>query len=249
MRNRFAILLVVFLFGGTVPAAAQGTEEAPLPSAEQIVQKCLQALGGREVVAGLRSSVSSGIFEGQGAHLPAELAFEAPGKWYFLIRGSNGPVFMQVSNGSAGWILTPDGVQEMPAEQRLVTDRLVDPQGPLKLADHYTSLEVKGKEKVSGHDAYVVEATPKQGKPDLYYFDSESGLILRIDFIADTERGSFPIQMHYEDYRDVGNTKIAHTLRQTGLGEWIITVNQARINEDVDDAKFEKPETPSGSLP
>jgi zinc protease len=242
MKNAVAALLMVLL--AVAPAAAQGTETAPVPSADEIVQKCVQALGGRDVVARLHSSITSGIFEGQGALLPAELAFEAPGKWYFLLKGARGPVFMQVSNGSAGWILTPEGVQEMPVEQRLVTDRLVDPQAPLKFADYYVTLQVKGIEKTSGHDAYVVEAMTKQGKPDHYYFDTESGLILRIDFIADTERGAFPIQMHYEDYREIAGTKIPYKLRQTGLGDWAITIREARINEDVDDASFEKPAAP-----
>jgi zinc protease len=244
MKSAFAALLVLLLLTATGPAAAQETPATSLPSAEQVVQKCLQALGGREVVAALHSSVTSGIFEGQGALLPAELAFEAPAKWYFLLKGANGPAFMQVSNGSAGWIVTPEGVQDMPVEQRLMTNRLVDLQGPMKFGEYYVKLQVKGIEKTSGHDAYVVEATPKEGRPDHYYFDTESGLILRIDFVAETERGAFPIQMHYEDYREVAGTKIPYKLRQTGLGEWIITIREAKINEDVDDASFEKPPPP-----
>jgi hypothetical protein len=230
---------LIFLTAGT-----PGEDPQSLPKPEEVISRCLQALGGAEVLEGLHSSVSTGTFEGQGDNLPVEMGFEVPNKWYFILDSSNGPVFQRVSNGETGWTIDSGGFQDMPREQMLATARLMDIQAPLHFQDNYSAFEVKRCDKVRGRDAFVVEATNREGWPETLYFDAESGLVVRIDYTINTEEGPHSTEIHYEDYRPVGGTRIPFTIRQIGLEDWVITIRRARLNQNIIGSRFERPVVP-----
>jgi outer membrane lipoprotein-sorting protein len=240
------ILTIGLLTGclGILPLGGEPEGPQLLPKPEEVISRCVEALGGEEVLESLHSSVSTGTFEGEGDVLPVEMGFEAPNKWYFILNSSSGPVFQQVSNGETAWTLGPGSLHEMPREQMLVTARLMDVQAALHFRDNYTSFEVIRRDTVCGRDAYVVEAVSTEGWPETLYFDAKSGLVLRIDYTLNSDEGPLSTEMHYEDYRAVGATKLPFTIRQVGPQDWVITILRARLNQNISDSKFDRPPAP-----
>jgi outer membrane lipoprotein-sorting protein len=230
---------------GILPLAGQAENDArPLPEPDEVIFRCIQALGGEEVLESIHSSISTGTFEGQGDVLPVEMGFEVPNKWYFTLNSSNGPVFQQASDGETAWTVNPGGLQEMPREQMLLTARLMDVQAALHFQDNYSRLEVVRRDIVDGRDAFVVEATSNEGWPETIYFDAKTGLVIRIDYTLNTEEGPVLTEVHYEDYRLVGATRIPFTIRQVGPEDWVISLKRARLNQTISDSKFERPLSP-----
>ena len=84
------------------------------------------------------------------------------------------------------------------------------------------------------------------GKPlARFYFDSNTGLLVRMVRYSETPVGRMPVQIDYADYRDVNGLKVPYrwTLARTS-GRFTIQVSEMQQNVPIDDAKFLKPEAP-----
>ena len=136
--------------------------------------------------------------------------------------------------------------------------------GLVRLDDAYTSLRLGGRERVTwgtrngtayagqqvvdddlrGHDAYVVSGVNKEGKNETLYFDTETGLLLRVDFEAEDEEGeAVKVACAFGDYREVGGLKLPHRIHFRRDEESVtLTLEEYLLNEPVPDSTFEMPE-------
>jgi photosynthetic reaction center cytochrome c subunit len=78
--------------------------------------------------------------------------------------------------------------------------------------------------------------------PVRFYFDKNSGLLVREVRYAETALGRMPTQIDYADYRDSGGVKIPFrwTLSRPN-GRFTIQVADVQNNVPIDDARFAKP--------
>ena len=109
----------------------------------------------------------------------------------------------------------------------------------------YQKYRVDAGEKIDSHDTYLVVGQ-NEGRPPLrLYFDTESGLLVRLVRSADTPLGRNPTQIDYADYRDSNGVKVPFrwTLARPG-NRFTIQVEQVQQNVPVDDAKFVVPPQP-----
>jgi hypothetical protein len=103
-------------------------------------------------------------------------------------------------------------------------------------------MTVKGVEKVGGQDAYVIEAVSTEGIMQKIFFDTQSGLIVRVDMEAETAQGKMSVTSLYSDYRDVDGIKLPFTVEQKSSAiEFIIKLDSVKHNVEVADTKFNKP--------
>jgi PDZ domain len=112
---------------------------------------------------------------------------------------------------------------------------------PLKFRETYPNVALKGGVKLGERETYLLEA-PAAGNPKRWYFDSQSGLLLR----AETTNSSGKVleSMDYGDYRMVDGVQEpfnARLIDRDGT-DFIIKLNEVRHNVLVDDASFDKPE-------
>jgi zinc protease len=253
-RTLTALFLCLMLaFGAAVsaqdkPAAAQTPAAKPsgeLPTAEQIVNKFVQAIGGKAAVEKLTSREEKGTFElpAMGLSAPIVIYSKAPNKTVFTIDIESIGTVRRGYNGTTGWSEDPQtGLREMSggelAQMKIGSDFYRD----IKLMQVFPKMTVKGVEKVNGSDAYVVDATSAEGLSETFYFDTQTGLLVRSDVEADTPQGKMKITSLPSDYREVDGMKIPFTLRQnTPQGEFVIKLDSVKHNTAIDDAKFNKP--------
>jgi zinc protease len=244
MKKNLIILAPVLLALALV-VLAQG-DGAQLPSAEEVIGNYVKAAGGKAAFENLESMEATGTFETQGNKMPLEIAFKVPAKWFFSMKIPGLVPFVQVSNGTEGWIVQPASgdVTPMPLDQMQVTAALIDIRGPIRFADYFSHLEVTEKSNSEGRPAWLVTGAYKSGIPVKLYFDVESGLLVETDMTVTSPQGTFNLQNYFEDYRAVNGVKTPFTLRQTGASDWVITFTEFKFNAPVEDAKFEKPAGP-----
>ncbi len=74
------------------------------------------------------------------------------------------------------------------------------------------------------------------------YFDSESGLLVRLVRYANSPVGRIPTQYDYSDYRDVAGVKMPFRWTLTWLdGRENVELSEVQPNAAIDAAKFAKP--------
>ena len=91
----------------------------------------------------------------------------------------------------------------------------------------------------------VVQGSRPGGALATFYFDSQSGLLVRLVRYANSRVGRLPTQIDYADYRDVSGIKIPFRLTVTWLdGLEKIELADVQVNVPIDAAKFAKPAAP-----
>jgi hypothetical protein len=76
---------------------------------------------------------------------------------------------------------------------------------PLNIKQRYERLRVRGIERIGDREAYLVTGAPQGGRPEQFYFDTQSGLMVRYQKNSPTAIGNAPFATDYSDYRDAGN--------------------------------------------
>jgi zinc protease len=245
LKNVLLCLAVILVLksqaGWAGPAAADS-----MPTVDQVLDKYVQALGGKATIEKMTTVVITGKVDvpSTGETGSMETYRKAPNKEMQMINvPSNGPS-QRGFDGTAGWNWDPDsGPSDMnPADlaaMKLESDFYRD----IRLKELYPKISLKNKEKVGDREAYVVEAPHEDGSSEKMYFDTESGLLIQSEVPIDVpDEGKTVVNSKYEDYREVEGLKVPFTIRQSSADfDYVIKVSEVKYNVPVDDAKFKKP--------
>ena len=215
-----------------------------LPSAGQILDTYVKALGGREAWKKLTSRVSIGAIEIPALNLSGtiEMHEKAPDQVVANI-SINGAKFSQGFDGAVGWSDDPqNGLREQSGTELSETKRDADFYHPLDLRQLYSKFTVTGIEKVDNRDTYVMEATAPEGESDKMYFDVQTGLLLRIIGHHHAPEGVTEFTEDLSDYREVDGIKLPFTVHQAG-GDSAFTIKFTEVHHNVpiENSVFSKP--------
>ena len=223
----------------------EGTKENPIPSADALLDKYVQALGGASAVDKVSSRVMKGTIDFGGRSLPIEIYAKDPEKRISFTHMSEGNS-VTAFNGKEGWLGTPGRpVREMQGSDLDAAAIDADLHLATHLKEMFTQAKVRGSEKIGDRDTYVVIGDRAGKTPIELYFAADSGLLVRLVRYGDTALGWMPTQIEYDDYRDTNGVKVPYrwTLARPS-GRFTIQISEIQQNVQVDDAKFVKPATP-----
>jgi photosynthetic reaction center cytochrome c subunit len=224
------------------PAVISATAN-PIPSIEEILEKYSQALGGQAAIIKIKTRADKGTLEVPARHMHStvEIYRQAPDKIVSIVHTPGGDS-SQGYNGSLGWQARGDQAEEVRGDDlvRLKDSAALNPG--LNLQKDYARVEVSSITRINGHDSYCVKAARATGAPEQYYFDTQSGLLLRVSTQIDSPVGAIPQDTNYEDYRDVSGVKTPFVTRVAlPDGESIYKWEQIQANIPLDDSRFDKP--------
>ncbi len=215
------------------------------PSADKLLEKYLQAVGGAAAVEKITTRVMTGTITFGDRNVPIDIYSKDPDKRISFTHTPDGDS-VTAFDGHEGWLGFPGRpAREMHGSDIDAAAMDADLHFAANLKGMLSETEVRGTEKIGDHDAYQVIGR-REGKPPLrLYFDEQSGLLVRLVRYGETPLGRLPTQIDYADYRDVGGVKIPFrwTLARPS-GRFTIQVSEVKQNVPVDDAKFAKPPAP-----
>jgi photosynthetic reaction center cytochrome c subunit len=243
---------------------------AGMPSPESILDKYIQASGGAERLAGLKSFVGKGTsvgFGGFGGGGDVELVAEAPDKRATIILFKDAPGRgdqIRTYDGRTGWVRTPlnvlgefqlsggdlDGARldaqlSFPGQiKQILTNLKTGPPGTITDLPAPSSQSSLQKDVTLGqtHDVDVVQGAGPRGLLVTLYFDRKTNLLLRELRYGNSPIGRVPTQIDFADYRDVNGIKLPFRITYAWLdGRDSIVLNDIKTNAPVSDAKFGRP--------
>ena len=197
-----------------------------LPSVDSILEKYIEASGGKSAFEKLTSRVSTGTVEitALGINGTAEFDEEAPNKSSLLINAPGLGVIQRTFDGSRAWLQDPlQGFIRFTGLGLEMSKAAAAFNKQTKLKELYPSAVLIGKDKVAGKDTYVVQMGFEK-----WFFDAESGLLLR--------KGN----TYYDDYREVDGVKLPFRMRDdlfSGAG-MIYQLTEIKHNVKIDESKF-----------
>jgi len=217
--------------------------QTPLPTVDQLLERTIDAVGGRAALDKINTRVLEGFLElPGGGRAPLERCQKAPNLLWMQAQVGPNPGLVGY-DGKVAWERNAtQGSREMEGADRVRTQRDAEFHRELGLRELYRKMTVTGREIAADREAFVVEAASREGGLDKLYFDAQNGLLLRILQISQTPLGPLPFQIDFEDYREVDAVRVPFTVRWKRPGLWLsFRFEHIRHNVPVDEAKFAKP--------
>jgi photosynthetic reaction center cytochrome c subunit len=227
-------------------AAGQGQ-----PTATQVLDKYIQALGGAQKLAGLTSFIATGTslgYEGLGGGGSFQIFAKSPDQRTVQIVFKDHPErgdSIRVYSGRNGWVKSP---RSLLGQYELTGSELdglrLDAQlaFPGQIKQVLTNLRVGNPDDLNGREVVVLQGTSQKGILVTLYFDKQTGLLSRMVRYSKSPVGRIPTQSDYADYRDVGGIKFPFKYTYAWLdGKDSFQLTDVKTNVPVDAAKFNRP--------
>ncbi|RPJ00523.1 MAG: hypothetical protein EHM31_07940 [Candidatus Aminicenantes bacterium] len=247
-RTKAGILGVVLLAAlATLPGYGQKAAPAGSKEAMAVVDKLIEALGGRKLLESIKDTTKSGTAEivQYGVTAPITLYQKEPGKLRqeVTIVEANMTV-IQAFDGQKGWYtnLQTGTTEEMPdfmakelARGATQTQALLNPR---KTGVTYA---LKPKEAIEGRDYIVLEQTQADGHKTTLCLDPETYLPYKtVSQAVDQSGAEVDSEEYSTNYQKVGGVMIPYSIRQVQNGSDAIriTVTAVIFNTNLDDAFF-----------
>lgn len=222
------------------------------PSVDQVLDRYIQALGGAPSLAALNSFVARGTYEGfdtLGDTVRVDVYAKSPNQRATVVHlGSGAADNVRVFDGQSAWNTSTGTLMPIPVVPLTA--------GELEGAKLEAALSFPGQIKqllkdwrsgfpstaIDGRPVDVVQAMMADNTPAKFYFDRDTGLLVRLVRYTNTRLGFNPTQIDYADYRTVLGVKIPFKMTTTWTdGQSVIALSELQANVPIDAARFAKP--------
>ncbi len=233
--------------GDVEQAAAPVSQAAPaanLPSARSIVDKYIEATGGKDLQLKQQSRRAVGkiTMPAQGLEGDVVILAARPNLTKMTMTLPGIGEIQQGYDGKVAWSVNPltgPMLLQGKALQQTMADAEFD--SSFHTDQSYRSLETVEKTEFAGRSAYKVKATRTTGDDDLEFYDVETGLLLGAILTRESPMGPVTATHIASDYRAFGGTKIATKITQKVMGtEQVITITSVDF-DPIDKAQFTPP--------
>jgi hypothetical protein len=211
---------------------------------DEIVDKHVAAIGGMDKLSGVKTLYTERSLSVQGMAIPSKSTVMV-GKAMRTESSVMGNSMVQVVDGTTGWMIRPAMMggtgdpEDMPADQVKQQLGQLDPFGPLvNYKAKGNKVELVGKEKVDGKDAYHLKVTTKEGQTVEEFVDANTYLVSKIKMAMNGQTGEIMLS----DYKDKDGIKFPNTMEMNSpQGALTFTTEKITVNGPVDEAIFKKP--------
>lgn len=254
MRNRgegigwWAMGLVAVLCLLAAPSVSWAEDDdSKLPPAEKILDKTIEAQGGKAAFEKLNTRVASGTIEALGQGIKGSFTEYAAKpnnirvvvEWQSLGKEEHG------CDGELCWSNSEMmGPRVLTGKERAAFLRDATFNAGLKWRELYEKVETVGKGSVEGRSCYKVKLTPADGNPITLYFERKTGLPIRMETVQDTPMGPMPMVSMIENYKEVDGIKLPFKMTQEvgSMQKLVIEYKKIEHNVDVSSDRFDAPE-------
>lgn len=246
LRGPFCIAAVSFALlapSATVSLAAQ-ERSANLPTTSQVLERYVQATGGRDALLRHKSMTMHGRFQMPAQNLDVEtVAYSKGTKTVQKAFLPGGQVVASGYDGTVAWDMDPNGkVTLHHGNEALSIARDADMYYHLHVLDYFKKLDVVGVQEFSGHQCYALKGVNNWDQPNEQFYDKDSGLLIGYLFNTKWRGGPGDTTATFEDYKDFGGVVMpAKTTGRDATGVSIGLVTSVTY-DDVDDSVFVLPD-------
>ncbi len=233
----------LFLF-----AAALSFATVKAQTADEIVNKHIEAIGGKDKLKALKSIQMEGAVNVMGNEAPMTITL-LDGKGYKSEVDFNGQKIVQAYNDKGGWMINPmmgaNDPQPVPEEQyKMAKEQIYAGGAFLDYAAKGNKVELVGRENVNNVNAYKLKLTSADGAETVYYIDPTNYYISKVVKVLNMGGQSAELAINFSNYKktDFGNT-IPYTY-ETVLPQGFSmtsTIKKVDVNKEIDPKVFEMP--------
>lgn len=224
-----------------VPAMAAAQD---LPDAQDIIDRYVEAVGGREVVTAAMATRASGSLEIPGMGITGEMV---------VVRGPDGSMTTKVTipgmgemlsgyTGEVGWSMDAmTGARLLEGGELETMREQADPLYEARDASLFTSFETVGEKEYDGEACWEVHYVFKSNRESSECFSKDSGLVIASISTQESPMGSVEVVSRIGEYQRFGNMLVPTSVKQNMMGqEQIVKIGNVEFG-DIDLSLLEPP--------
>jgi len=229
---------------GAAARPAPGQEPDPLPTGREVVDRFIDAIGGRDAIAAISSYRTRGTFEltDQGLIGELEMIAARPARNVVKVNLPGVGEVLSGYDGKVAWTVNPasgpavlSGAAAAQAAEDAAFDAVLHPPS---LTQELTVVE---RVEFNDRSCYKVKVVFGSGRELFEYYDIETGLKIGTEGSHETPLGLVPSTTVLSDYRSFGGLRQATVIVQRPLGiEQVVRLVSFEYNAVADEA-FELP--------
>lgn len=174
-------------------------------TADEVVDKYIAALGGKEKLMSLKTVKMEGSMSVQGTDLTitATRSHMVGMRMDIEVMGMSNYQVANTTKGASFWpVQGMDAPVDMEPEQYKSVSNQLDLHGALcNYKEKGHTVELLGNEKVDGNDAHKLKVTFKNGVVSNYFIDAKTGRLLKTTGMAKVQGEEMEVSSTYSDYK------------------------------------------------
>ena len=219
---------------------------------DEIIAKNVQARGGMDKIKSVQTIRSTATMTmGPGMEAPGLMIQKRPdmARLEFTVQGLTA---IQAYDGKDAWQIMPftgkKDPETMSADDKKDLEENGDIDGPLvDYKSKGNKVELLGKEKLEGTDAYKLRVALKNGDVITMYLDADSFLEIKEELKRNVRGSEQEVEAVMGDYKEVNGLMFPFATENGIKGcqqKQKITISKIELNTPVDDAIFKMPPAP-----
>jgi hypothetical protein len=231
MKN--LIILGLFILALVFAQFAQGQ------TVDEVINKHIAALGGKENLSKIQNVVMEGSLNLQGTEISVTVT-QVHNKLIRQDITAMGMHGFDMMTPAEGWQYMP--FQGMQKPEPKTADEVKESQSDLDIAGPLVDyaakghkIELLGKEDVDGTECYKIKATLKSGKEATFFIDPASNMIIRTKEKRKMNGQEMEMQTDLSDYKEVEGVKMPYSITQQ-FGT--VVISSIKVNQTIPESAF-----------
>jgi hypothetical protein len=239
IRIRAALLTAVALATASVPAAAQ-----TLPPASQIVERYIEAVGGRDAFRQheFRRSELEMAMPAAGMTMNMEVLQARPNRTLTRMTLPGMGTMTSGYDGQVAWAMDPmSGARILSGEELEQSRQQSDFDSSFDFARLFPTMETVERATMGDRTCYNVRMVTEGGVEVHNCFDTETGLLIGAVAEQTSPMGTVTTEMLFEDYQQADGILMPMRTRMQMMGQEMVVTVKSVSHDPIDLSVFELP--------
>jgi hypothetical protein len=225
-----------------LPLAAAAQQ---LPPAKQLVDRYVEATGGRDAYMKHKSRTTEIEIEmpAMGMKMPMRMVQAAPNRMLTEAQMPGGAGTMRSGyDGSVGWQINPmAGPALMSGAELEQAVQQAEFYGTLNYDKLYQTMETVERTEIGGRPCYRVKLVTRTGRDTWQCFDTETGLMVATGGKQESQMGTLDVTTLLGDYKEFDGVRMPTRATAQMMGQQMVTTVKSVSHAPVDASAFALP--------
>lgn len=228
----------------TIAFAASIVHAADMPSGASLVDRYIEKSGGAAAFSKAKTTMMTGTVTVAGANISGTISIYQEGlKFYQLVEIAGIGKIEGGFDGDTAWENSAlQGPRILEGDEKIEAKRAATLAVMTNWRQIFKEAKTLGSEDVDGKPAWKVEMIAKEGKPETFFFDRDSGLLVKSTSVRSSPLGDIPAETEMTDFRPVDGIITPFTMTEKAMNQtMVLTFSKVAYNSDIPKDRFALP--------
>ncbi|HEX5724119.1 MAG TPA: hypothetical protein VFX98_01565 [Longimicrobiaceae bacterium] len=224
-----------------LPALA---DAQPLPTAKQVIDRYIEAVGGRQALANrqFRHTVAEMDMPSAGMRMTIETFQARPNRLFVKSEIPGMGAMAYGFDGTVAWMNNPmQGPSLTEGKELEQRQREADFDSSINYEKYFPTMETVERTEMGGRACYKLRLVTAGGDEIFQCFDVENGLLVGSTAKQASQMGEIEVVTLFTDYQDHGGLKLPMKMTSTMMGQQMNVTMKSVSFEPFDPSVFELP--------